>query len=154
MMSNDHHRRFITPVGPSRKRKDRAAFEVPKPPPKLARPNIPRPGPASLAQEPLEPASNNQLLAGCLAHEFLTKGTLFGQLWDPARAEAFPVAVESRRVKFPGSSQKAKAEPSTKAEPNTEKYQRYVEVSNMLKTDGAHLPGIVNPAQLAPFLQL
>ena len=147
-MSNDHHRRFITPGVPSRKRKERESFEVPKPPPKLARPNIPRPGPASLAQETPQPASSNQLLAGYLAHEFLTEGTLFGQPWDPARSEALPVAAESRRVKFPGSSQKAKAEPKT------EKYERYVEVSNMLKTDGAHLPGIVNPAQLAHFLQL
>ncbi|XP_057484524.1 uncharacterized protein LOC130770902 [Actinidia eriantha] len=151
MMSNDHHRRFITPLGPSRKRKDRDGFEVPKPPTKLARPNIPRPDPVSQAQES---ASSNQLLAGYLAHEFLTKGTLFGQPWDPARADSVPLAAESRRLKFPGSSQKARAEPSPEAEPQTEKYQRYVEVSNMLKTDGSHLPGIVNPAQLARFLEL
>ncbi|KAF5784900.1 hypothetical protein HanXRQr2_Chr10g0422281 [Helianthus annuus] len=32
------------------------------------------------------PACNNILLAGYLAHEFLNKGTLFGEVYDPNRA--------------------------------------------------------------------
>lgn len=143
-MSNQD-RRFLNHalVGPSVKRKERDGFDDPKP--KLARLGIPRPGsPAP------EPASKNQLLAGYLAHEFLTKGTLFGQPWDPALAEAVPVSADSRRLKPSG----LKDEMSSRAEPQVEKNQRYVEVADLLKTDGAHFPGIVNPTQLARSLQL
>lgn len=155
MMSNQH-RRFVTPVvgvvgPPSNKRKERDGFNVPKPSVKKpARPTIR--GSASLApKKPPEPDSSNQLLAGYLAHEFLTKGTLFGQQWDPARAEAVAVSAESRRMKSAAScSQREKG----KAEPRVEKYERYVEVADLLKTDGAHLPGVVNPSQLARFLQM
>ncbi|KAI8574371.1 hypothetical protein RHMOL_Rhmol01G0348600 [Rhododendron molle] len=150
-MSNQD-RRFLNHalVGPSVKRKERDGFEsFDDPKPKLARLGIPRPG--SPAPAP-EPASRNQLLAGYLAHEFLTKGTLFGQPWDPARAEAVPVSADSRRPK--PSGQKFKAEMSSRAEPQVERNQRYVEVADLLKTDGAHFPGIVNPTQLARSLQL
>lgn len=147
-MSNQD-RRFLNHahVGPSVKRKERDGFDDPKP--KLARLGIPRPG--SPEPDP-EPASRNQLLAGYLAHEFLTKGTLFGQPWDPARAEAVPVSADPRRLK--PSGQKLKAEMSSRAEPQVERNQRYVEVADLLKTDGAHFPGIVNPTQLARSLQL
>ncbi|XP_058208060.1 uncharacterized protein LOC131321059 [Rhododendron vialii] len=147
-MSNQD-RRFLNHalVGPSVKRKERDGFDDPKP--KQARLGIP--GPGSPAPAP-EPASRNQLLAGYLAHEFLTKGTLFGQPWDPARAEAVPVSADSRRLKLSG--QKFKAEMSSRAEPQVERNQRYVEVADLLKTDGAHFPGIVNPTQLARSLQL
>ncbi|XP_052170699.1 uncharacterized protein LOC127786945 [Diospyros lotus] len=149
-MTSNQHRRIGTPPrgGPSNnKRKERESLQIPPPPnKKLVRPNDPRPkpGPVQSSAKSPEPASNNQLLAGYLAHEFLTKGTLFGQPWGSTRAEA----VESRRPKQPGSSQEAEAEA------RIEEYQRYVEVASLLKTDGAHLPGIVNPTQLARFLQL
>lgn len=79
-----------------------------------------------------EPASaSGQLLAGYLAHEFLTKGTLLGQPWCRSGED------------------EAEAEP-----PQYEKLERYVEVADLLKTDGAQLAGIVNPTQLARFLQL
>ncbi|KAH7862801.1 hypothetical protein Vadar_009783 [Vaccinium darrowii] len=145
-MSNQD-RRFLNHVrvGPSVKRKERDGLDDLKPPaPKVARLSIPRPG--SPAPAPA-PDSRNQLLAGYLAHEFLTKGTLFGQPWDPARAEAVPVSADSRRLKL-------KAEMGSRAEPQVEKNQRYVEVADLLKTNGAHLPGIVNPTQLARSLQL
>lgn len=149
-MSNQD-RRFLNHarVGPSsvNKRKERDGFNDPKPKP--ARLVIPRTG--SPAPSP-DPASSNQLLAGYLAHEFLTKGTLFGQPWDPARAEAVPVSAELRRPK--PSGQKFQAEMGSRAEPQVEKNQRYVEVADLLKNDGAHLPGIVNPTQLARSLQL
>ncbi|KAL6978710.1 hypothetical protein U1Q18_020376 [Sarracenia purpurea var. burkii] len=159
MMSN-LHRRFLSPpnVGPSNKRKERDGFEAPKPSyPKLVRHGFSRPGSSSPTPKPPEPSSNNQLLAGYLAHEFLTKGSLFGQPWDPARAEAVPVttgSAEPRRLKPFGSSQKPKPGRSPRAEPEMEKYQRYREVADLLKTDGAHVPDIVNPTQLAHLLQL
>ncbi|OAY32682.1 uncharacterized protein LOC122721545 [Manihot esculenta] len=134
-------RRVLT----SNKRKERECFDSLKPfppPTKLAKPSIPQVGSEKLP----DPVSSNQLLAGYLAHEYLTKGTLFGQPWDPAGAEA--VAGEPKKVK---PSQKAKEE---EAEPNKENYQRYVEVSSLLKAEGAHLPGVVNPSQLSRFLQM
>ncbi|XP_010556856.1 PREDICTED: uncharacterized protein LOC104826047 [Tarenaya hassleriana] len=91
-----------------------------------------------------EPAGSNQLLAGYLAHEFLTKGTLFGEQWNPVRAQTGP--VEPRMTKPSHNT-----EPD---DPSERKRRRYVEVANLLRADGTHLPGIVNPAQLARFLKL
>ncbi|KDP26496.1 hypothetical protein JCGZ_17654 [Jatropha curcas] len=142
-------RRFLT----SNKRKEREGFDSlkPSPPPPPAPPTkLPKPTINRLDSGILpEPAPSNQLLAGYLAHEYLTKGTLFGQPWAPSRAEAVPVSagfVESKKIK---ASQKAKeAEPNS----NKETYERYVDVSCLLKAGGAHLPGVVNPSQLARFL--
>ncbi|PRQ25774.1 hypothetical protein RchiOBHm_Chr6g0287331 [Rosa chinensis] len=90
-----------------------------------------------------EPAlASCHLLAGYLAHEFLTKGTLLGQLWDPTARSS---AEEQPVTKSPDRRE---------AEPQYEKLERYVEVADLLKTDGAQLAGIVNPTQLARFLQL
>lgn len=137
-------RRVLTPNAINNKRKDREEFDAlkPKPPPpptKLPEPDAPQ-------DEPISPSSN-QLLAGYLAHEFLTKGTLFGQLWDPVENEVVPVSPKKRAK----PSRNGEAEPSGG---QLEDYQRYVEVASLLKTDGAHLPGIVNPTQLACFLQM
>lgn len=73
------------------------------------------------------PPAGNRLLAGYLAHEFLTSGTLFGQVWDPSRS----------------------AQPVRKSEPAVV----YADVAVLLKGDGAHIPGVVNPTQLARWLQ-
>ncbi|RVW53797.1 uncharacterized protein LOC100242917 [Vitis vinifera] len=133
-------RRVATPTA-SDKRKEREAFYAPEIPkiPKLA---APRAG----SSKPYEPAYRNQLLAGYLAHEFLTKGTLLGEKWDPDRADAAPVPVEFKR--------KEKGKGKGRAEPSAEAYNRYVEVADLLKRDGAHLPGIVNPTQLGRFLHM
>lgn len=94
-----------------------------------------------------EPGCSSQLLAGYLAHEFLNKGTLFGEIWNPARAQAGPYMAQSSEVR--------KNKPSHDIEPSDHhKRRRYVEVANILRVDGAHLPGIVNPSQLARFLKL
>ncbi|KAH1070334.1 hypothetical protein AAZX31_03G146900 [Glycine max] len=74
------------------------------------------------------PVPTNMLLAGYLAHEFLTKGTLLGRKMGQA--------------------------PSPRKESQQQKYDRYVELSLLLKTNGAHLGEIVNPTQLAHFLKL
>ncbi|KAL2484531.1 hypothetical protein Adt_29287 [Abeliophyllum distichum] len=115
----------------------------------LAKPSLHRP-----ATQPVDQlASNNTLLAGYLAHEFLTKSTLFGQPWDPARAEVVPLLATSINER-PSPSQKIEIKPQAKAEEEDgENYQRYVEVSHLLKSDGAHITGIFNPTQLGRFLQ-
>ncbi|KAK0608689.1 hypothetical protein LWI29_034480 [Acer saccharum] len=130
-----HPRRILTPQA-SRKRKEREAFY----PYKLsasahAQAQAAANTTASKAGKP-NPVCSNGLLAGYMAYEFLTKGTLMGEKYDPARAEAVPVS---------GSS----AEPSVKKE-----HKSYAEVASILKSDGAHIPGIVNPTQLSRWIKM
>ncbi|KAK9087547.1 hypothetical protein Syun_029941 [Stephania yunnanensis] len=105
--------RSVVTVGASRKRKEREA---------------------SFASG----SADNRLLAGYLAHEFLTKGTLLGQKWDPARAEAAPVSSRTPKAR-PGAASKGEI---------------YADVANLLKNSGAQVPGIVNPTQLTRWLQM
>ncbi|KAJ4895238.1 Uncharacterized protein Rs2_22032 [Raphanus sativus] len=142
-------RRVLTPD--KRKERDGVISSVVQTPPETTvkklppPPNHNRPPVNSITSKSLiaaEPVGSNQLiLAGYLSHEFLTNGTLFGEQWDPARAQAGP--SESKKLKR-----------SHIAEEMEPKRKRYVEVANLLRSDGAHLPGIVNPAQLARFLNL
>lgn len=104
---------------------------------KLPKPSIPQAG--------AEPVSFNQLMAGYLAHEYLTKGTIYGQQWDPAGAEE-----EWQKVDDDEPSEDDEEE----AAPSKGNYKRYVEVSSLLKAEGAHLPGVVNPSQLSRFLHM
>lgn len=147
-------RRILTP-GASRKRKEMEAFH----PSTLSKPLVP---PTSVARavsgthlattsskgaEP-QPQTSNRLLAGYMAYEFLTKGTLFGQKFDPGRAEAMPVNLaESKRNRL--SQPSKEAEPSGKTKP-----QSYAEVANLMKSEGVHIPGVVNPTQLARWIQM
>ncbi|KAK5784041.1 uncharacterized protein LOC108487512 [Gossypium arboreum] len=136
------------------KRKERDDFDLqhlhlPPPPAKLPKPAAP----LAASQKAARPVFSNQLLAGYLAYEFLTRETLFGQPWDPAQLQQ--PATDSRR------GIKEDAEPSDRSragdfesKPREDNHQRYVEVASLLKTDGAHIPGIVNPTQLARFLQM
>ncbi|XP_074573653.1 uncharacterized protein LOC141830072 [Curcuma longa] len=84
-----------------------------------------------------EPAKgcDNRLLAGFLAHEFLTRGTLFGRRWDPARS--------------------APPEPDRKEEEEKDVGPpvRYAEASHLVMRGGAHVAGVVNPTQLGRWLQ-
>ncbi|CAH8358129.1 unnamed protein product [Eruca vesicaria subsp. sativa] len=89
-----------------------------------------------------EQAGSNRLVAGYLAHEFLNKGTLFGEQWNPAG----PFSAQSTEPR--------KTKPSHDIEPSEHKRMRYEEVASILRADGTHLPGIVNPSQLARFLKL
>ncbi|KAJ1271850.1 hypothetical protein BS78_06G157400 [Paspalum vaginatum] len=94
--------------------------------------------------EPWKPApgraagcsNGNKLLAGHLAHEFLAHGTLLGQRIEPSRAGAAP----------------AHQAPAARAEPDPKR--RYAEVSWLLMTSGAHIPGVVNPTQLGRWLKI
>lgn len=88
--------------GPARKRKDRDD--------------------ASPAAGPPEPTDGgNLLLAGLLAHEFLSSGTVLGE----------------RRG------------PRTEAAAATGGAARYKAVAALVQRGGARVPGVVNPAQLA-----
>lgn len=84
---------------------------------------------------PARAAGNKKMLAGHLAHEFLAHGTLLGRRVEPSRA----------------SSAQAPA-PAARAEPDPKR--RYTEVSWLLMTTGAHIPGVVNPTQLGRWLQI
>lgn len=127
-------------LGAPKKRKEPA--ESFKPPPKRREPpkptskpptpkSAPKPSPLGRADPPALPAKN-RLLAGYLAHEFLTKGTLLGQPFGPAGAEPAKPAV-AVKVEQPLAS--------------------YAELAYLLKFDGTHVPGIVNPTQLGCWIQ-
>lgn len=172
----NHSSRQLPPMAP-RKRKERdEMFDFLKPSrpphPTLAKPIPKRAPPLAVApikpskMASLPPAHPNVLLAGYLAHEFLTKGILCGQLYDPARANA-PLTYSTSLAGFStmkepnhgfinrdkGKVVTPNPRPSknkNRVEPNL---ARYAEVPALLK-DGAHIPGIVNPSQLVCFLNL
>ncbi|CAH8361990.1 unnamed protein product [Eruca vesicaria subsp. sativa] len=83
------------------------------------------------------PATSNYLLAGYMAHEFLTCGTMLGRKLYPGWAEVGPLdSPQHREVK-------------KKAD-----HQSYSEVASVFKTDGTHVSGVVNPTQLAKWIQM
>lgn len=156
-----HTPRQLTPLASNKPKKREETFDFLKPStiPKLAKPIIPRAAPPIKVSKPVRPPTDNKLLAGYLAHEFLTKGTLFGQPWDPARADAVPVSAAAhsadlrKPMKQPSITQKGKTSEPKPGEKR--KFESYAEVSALLKAkNGAHIPGIVNPTQLARFLHL
>ncbi|KAK4427834.1 hypothetical protein Salat_1552400 [Sesamum alatum] len=156
-------RRILTPGGASRKRKEREVFysatsSKSLPPPTAVSRGVSGAHPATTSSRAAEqqPLSSNRLLAGYMAYEFLTKGTLFGQKFDPARAEAVPVnSADSKRNRQTQSQSQSLVQPSAEAEPSVKsKPQSYAEVANLLKSDGAHIPGVVNPTQLARWIQM
>lgn len=121
------------------------------------------PGPPAPQQQPVKPvfsatplpqqqtakpagAGGNLLLAGYLAHEFLNKGTLFGKPWEAAAAARPP----NRRR--PETTDQQGRKPA--GAPEKPAVAAYEEVAHLLKTDGAHIPGVVNPSQLALWLQM
>ncbi|XP_077251990.1 uncharacterized protein LOC143891255 [Tasmannia lanceolata] len=131
-------RRDLTP-GASRKRKEREGFDALK---------ASIVTPTQAADKP----NNNRLLAGYLAHEFLTQGTLFGQRWDPARAGAAPVGAEPKKTSH--ISPRADPRPASSS-PIIKPAKAYADVAHLINNDaGAHIPGIVNPTQLARWLQM
>ncbi|KAF7837443.1 embryo sac development arrest protein [Senna tora] len=142
MMS--HHTRRILPPGATRKRKEREAVGLSFSGPPLPSPSVPPRTTASSAAaaattEAGEPLSSNRLLAGYMAHEFLTKGTLFGQKFEAAGSEAVPLA---------GSASASQASSRKK------EHERYNEVASLVKSDGAYIPGIVNPSQLCRWIKM
>ncbi|KAI3442113.1 uncharacterized protein J3R85_001711 [Psidium guajava] len=129
-----YHARTILTPGASRKRKERESFyasaAAQATTPVTATKPTARPAQAQAAAKegPAEPAmSDNRLLAGYMAHEFLTRGTLLG-----ARPEA------------------ALDEPPE--QPEGKPSGSYGEVASILKSDGVHVPGVFNPTQLARWI--
>ncbi|KAL4588032.1 hypothetical protein LXL04_000910 [Taraxacum kok-saghyz] len=154
-----HTPRQLTPLASNKPKKRDESFDFMKPStmiPRLAKPLIPRHMPPHKAAANVHRApADNKLLAGYMAHEFLTKGTLFGQPWDPARAGSMLVSADLKKpVKQPTKGKIA--EPDLKPKPGEKrKLENYAEVSALLKgKNGAHIPGIVNPTQLAQYLHL
>ncbi|KAL0366881.1 UNVERIFIED_CONTAM: hypothetical protein Sradi_3578200 [Sesamum radiatum] len=150
--------------GASRKRKEMEAFYSST----LSKPLVPPtavsravswtnpPATTSCKGAEHQPPSSNRLLAGYMAYEFLTKGTLFGQKFDPARAGAVPVSsAESKRSRLSLSHSHSHSQPCTEGEPNGKsKPQGYAEVAQLLRSEGAHIPGVVNPTQLARWIHM
>ncbi|XP_031483477.1 uncharacterized protein LOC116252957 [Nymphaea colorata] len=109
--------------------------------------------PASKGTEPSQPTlkskskpqttATNHLLACYLAHEFLSRGTLLGRAFD--RHDA-PTRTASSEPKNLAEAERQPGGASTGA------CQTYADVSVLLKDDGVHLPGIVNPSQLARWI--
>ncbi|KAL5068410.1 hypothetical protein RYX36_019297 [Vicia faba] len=97
------------------------------------------------ADKPDKPIGSNKLLAGYLAHEFLTKGTLLGQKFDPelTRAGIYP----DSRV---GSGEYSRAEASDVRK----EHESYGEVASIMKMNGTHIKGIVNPTQLSQWMDV
>ncbi|KFK39639.1 hypothetical protein AALP_AA3G269800 [Arabis alpina] len=85
------------------------------------------------------PRTKNWLLAGYMAHEFLTCGTMLGQKLYPGWAEVGPL------VSSPQQQHK---------ETKKTAHQNYSDVASVFKTDGTHVPGVVNPTQLAKWIQM
>ncbi|MFS8014802.1 hypothetical protein Hanom_Chr15g01348741 [Helianthus anomalus] len=166
--------RQLPPSSPLKRKERNEMFDLRKQskiirpaPPKPAKP-MPKPVPLR-AMAPTKPskaeahpsAQADMLLAGYMAHEFLTKGTLLGQLYDPTKADVPPAAIRTMRKLNNGSvnwgNRKAvelepkPSENKIRREPELTKNQRYVEVSKLL-TNGAHIAGVVNPSQLARIL--
>ncbi|XAR48947.1 hypothetical protein NMG60_11031942 [Bertholletia excelsa] len=106
----------------------------------------------SARSKPAEPLSRDRLLAGYMAHEFLAKGTLFGQPLDSAR----PNGSAEPRKSMPAQNRSLEAEPGGKVKQQHEHLhgRSYAEVAILLKEDGAHVPGILNPTQLARWIKM
>lgn len=138
MMSQSHNphnsRRMLPPGSNTRKRKHSEADKLDKPIP------------------------SNRLLAGYLAHEFLTKGTLLGQKFDHRNLnrtetdfDSVVGSAEQQRQSQFYSGAKASDEELGRAGVRKE-HETYGEVTNIVKTDGTHIKGIVNPTQLSRWI--
>ncbi|XP_028769589.1 uncharacterized protein LOC114727043 [Neltuma alba] len=134
-----HCPRRILPPGGTRKRKEREAPRSPSGPPPAA-PTATAYSANSGEAEEGKPITSNRLLAGYMAHEFLTRGTLFGQKFESGGAEAVPSAT-------PSSS--AWAQPSIRKEDSS-----HAKMASIVQSDGTHIPGVVNPSQLARWMQI
>ncbi|KAL1342025.1 hypothetical protein HN51_028618 [Arachis hypogaea] len=129
MMSHYHHRRMLPP-GNTRKRKL-----------------------ADEADKPIEPKNTNRLLAGYLAHEFLTRGTLFGQKYEPESGEISAV-VDPKKSQPKQLVQAAEPSRDLVRKKVQKEQDSYGEVASIMKTDGIHIKGIVNPTQLSRWIHM
>ncbi|KAK7344032.1 hypothetical protein VNO77_13239 [Canavalia gladiata] len=133
-MMLSHHPRRMLPSGSPKKRKHAEADK-----------------PAST--KAAEPKPSNRLLAGYLAHEFLTKGTLLGQKFEPASdISVCSTSAEGKRSQLSFQAAVSAVEPTR---PDVRKdHESYSEVASIMKTDGTHIKGIVNPTQLSRWIHM
>lgn len=114
--------RLVEAASKKRKERDQAIADGFKPPPQRTKPNV----------EPVKPVAiqsalpgKNRLLAGYVAREFLTKGTIFGSPVDPKRPR-----------------------PDKEVENGA-----FADVARLVMHDGAHISGVVNPTQLGCWIR-
>ncbi|KAL6903515.1 hypothetical protein ACP4OV_004328 [Aristida adscensionis] len=138
------------------KRKAQAALAPAKADPGKKPALAPAPSPA-----PARGANDNKLLAGQLAHEFLTHGTLLGRRVEPrgsgpAKAPAPSPAPIPAPAPAPAPAQAPAPAPAQRAaaRDGPDSKRRYAEVSWLLMASGAHIPGVVNPTQLGRWLNI
>ncbi|KVI00386.1 hypothetical protein Ccrd_021340 [Cynara cardunculus var. scolymus] len=133
---------MMNPGASRLKRKDREsvfpAIRSPQPPPqKLGRATTVT---ASTTIPTSKGMSSHKLLAGYMAYEFLTKGTLLGQKFESTVQNQNQSGIEAETEKW----RKGK--------------ESYKEITSlmMVKSDGGgiHIPGIVNPTQLGRWIQM
>ncbi|XP_042513389.1 uncharacterized protein LOC122088257 [Macadamia integrifolia] len=172
-MSNHPHR-VLTP-GASRKRKERDGLDTLKASTSTPTTTIATAmADSAPVQAPPPTSSSNRILAGYMAHEFLTQGTLFGQKWDPVLAKVAPMTASSASAAAVSATadegfgdEKGEMEKVTNAKgvenggakltvpaKKSAAHQGYTAVANLMKTDGTHIPGIINPTQLSQWLQI
>ncbi|KAK9050731.1 hypothetical protein SSX86_030296 [Deinandra increscens subsp. villosa] len=155
-------RQLTTPMASNKTKTRDETFDFLKPSTKLAKPLIPRAAAPIKAPRPppmmMRAPADNKLLAGYLAHEFLTKGTLFGQPWDPARADSVPVSAAAHSADVRKNDKQLVSQRGKPAEPkpgDKRKFESYAQFSGLVMgKNGVHIPGIVNPTQLTRFLNL
>ncbi|KAI3676840.1 hypothetical protein L1987_86454 [Smallanthus sonchifolius] len=140
---NEQRQYGILPPGASRlKRKDREPLLPTKRPPPRTTVPASATTKTSTGSKSIEITSSNKLLAGYMACEFLTKGTLLGHKFDGARSEA------AARGKF---------RPVAEARTAVNGDERYKEITSllMMKSDGGGcIPGIVNPTELCRWIEM
>jgi hypothetical protein len=96
-----------------------------------------------------EPVSPNMLLAGYLAYEFLSKGTLMGKPFVSSEGQT----KEEENSDGGEEGEATEASPSQRPEMKT-KMEMYVGVMEMLMGGEIHLQGVVNPTQIACLLDM
>ncbi|CAN1760250.1 hypothetical protein LINPERHAP1_LOCUS7461 [Linum perenne] len=102
----------MLPPSESRKRKEREPY-----------PAFYSPKPSISSHTPPPPQTSNVLLAGYLAYEFLSRGTILGEKFSPERAES--VFESGGRSNITGKSAVA-----TEEKEKEEEERKYVEVAS------------------------
>jgi hypothetical protein len=104
-----------------------------------------------------EPISPNKLLAGYLAYEFLTKGTLMGKPFVSSEGQTKEEVNSDDGEEENGNGgeegEATKAMSSQRPKMKT-KMEMYVGIMEMLMSGEIHLQGVVNPTQIARFLDM
>ncbi|TKY51897.1 hypothetical protein E2542_SST23417 [Spatholobus suberectus] len=95
---------------------------------------------------------SNLLLAGYLAYEFLTKGTLLGRKFEIDSAQVNLVGSTSAKPKRSQLNSQAIASTAEPRPSERKEHDSYEVVASILKTDGAYIKGIVNPTQLSNWI--